>query len=139
MMEKLPTLSTEYSKLQSCLEDVSNHRSTHARRHPYTSVLFLALTTVVAGADTWVEVEEFGPDHRAWFEQWLCLPHGILFHDTFGRVFALLDLEQLAAGFARWGQTAHRSRGGLGRQDRPALSRLVPGTVGPAHSQRLRR
>ncbi|MYA03466.1 MAG: ISAs1 family transposase [Caldilineaceae bacterium SB0664_bin_22] len=100
------------ASLRSCLEEVSDPRSAHARRHPLTSVLFLALTAVIGGADTWVEVEEFGRDHRAWFERWLHLPHGIpshdtFSHDTFGRVFALLDPEPQEAGFARWVQTLH--------------------------------
>ena len=95
------------ASLRNCLEEVSDPRSAHARRHPLTSVLFLALTAVIGGADTWVEVEEFGRDHRAWFERWLHLPHGIPSHDTFGRVFALLDPEPREAGFARWVQTLH--------------------------------
>ena len=95
------------ASLRSCLEEVSDPRSAHARRHPLTSILFLALTAVIGGADTWVEVEEFGRDHRAWFERWLCLPHGIPSHDTLGRVFALLDPEPREAGFARWVQSLH--------------------------------
>ena len=93
------------ASLRTCLEEVSDPRSAPARRHPLPSMLFLALAAVIGGADTWVEVEEFGRDHRAWFERWLCLPHGLPSHDTFGRVFALLDPEQLEAGFAQWVQT----------------------------------
>ena len=62
---------------------------------------------MIGGTDTWVEVEEFGRALRAWFEQWLRLPHGIPSHDTFGRVFTLLEPEQLEAGFAQWVQTLH--------------------------------
>lgn len=58
-------------------------------------MLCLALTAV-----TWVE--EFGRDHRAWFERWLCLPHSIPSHDTFGRIFVLLDSEPREVGFAQW-------------------------------------
>ena len=95
------------ASLRTCLKGVSDPRSAHARWHPLPSILFLALTAVIGGADTWVEVEEFGRDHRAWFEPWLRLPHGIPSHDTFRRVFALLGPEQLEAGFARWVQTLH--------------------------------
>ena len=42
------------ASLRTCLEGVSDPRSTHARRHPFTSILFLALTAVIGGADTWV-------------------------------------------------------------------------------------
>ena len=85
------------ASLRTCLEDVSVPRSAHACRYPLTSMLFLALTAVIGGADTWVEE----------FERWLCLPHGIPFHDTFGQVSALLDPELLDARFARWVQTLH--------------------------------
>ena len=56
------------ASLRNCLEEVSDPRIAHARRHPLTSVLFLALTAVIGGADTWVG-GEFGRDHRAWFER----------------------------------------------------------------------
>ncbi len=51
------------ASLRTCLEDVADSRSAHARRRPLTSMLFLALTAVMGDADTWVEVEEF--------ERWL--------------------------------------------------------------------
>ncbi len=85
------------ASLRTCLEDVSVPLSAHARRYTLTSMLFLVMTAVIGGADTWVEE----------FERWLCLPHGIPSHDTFGRVSALLDPEQLDEGFARWVQTLH--------------------------------
>jgi len=59
---------------------------------------------VICGADTWVEVEEFGKSKRAWLETFLELPNGIPSHDTFGRVFARLDPEQFQACFLSWVQ-----------------------------------
>jgi predicted transposase YbfD/YdcC len=40
-------------------------------------------------------VELFGISKRKWLEKFLELPNGIPSHDTFGRVFALLDPQQL--------------------------------------------
>lgn len=116
------------ASLRTCLEEVSDPRSAHARRHPPTSILFLALTAVIGGADTWGEVEEFGRDHRAWFERWLCLPHGSPSHDTLGRACALLDPEPREAGFALWVQTLHAQPTGQvgaldGKTARPSLDR----------------
>jgi predicted transposase YbfD/YdcC len=59
---------------------------------------------VICGADTWVEVEEFGKAKRAWLETFLALPNGIPSHDTFGRVFACLDPEPFHACFLSWVQ-----------------------------------
>ena len=53
-------------------------------------------------ADNSVEIEEFGKARVDWLGRFLELPNGIPAHDTFGRVFALLDPEQFAACFADW-------------------------------------
>jgi predicted transposase YbfD/YdcC len=50
----------------------------------------------VAGCEGWVDVELFGISKQKWFEKFLELPNGIPSHDTFGRVFALLEPQQLA-------------------------------------------
>ena len=62
----------------------------------------IALCAVLCGADNWVEIEEFGKAKREWFDRFLKLPNGIPSHDTFGRVFGMLDPEQFAACFSQW-------------------------------------
>ena len=57
---------------------------------------------MICGADNWVEIEEFGKAKEDWFRRFLKLPNGIPSHDTFGRVFSLLDPEQFSACFMDW-------------------------------------
>ena len=59
---------------------------------------------MICGADTWVDVEEFGHAKRAWLETFLDLPNGIPSHDIFGRVSARLDPDQFQACFLSWVQ-----------------------------------
>jgi hypothetical protein len=70
------------------LEDPRIERTKH---HQLLAIITIALCAVICGADTWVDVEEFGQAKR---ETFLDLPNGIPSHDTFGRVFARLDPEQ---------------------------------------------
>jgi predicted transposase YbfD/YdcC len=63
---------------------------------------------VICGADTWVDVEEFGKSKRGWLETFLELPNGIPSHDTFGRVFARLKPEQFQACFLSWVQAINK-------------------------------
>jgi DDE family transposase len=65
------------------LEDPRVERTKH---HQFLAISTIALCAVICGADTWVDVEEFGRAKRAWLETFLELPNGIPSHDTFGRV-----------------------------------------------------
>ena len=88
----LPFLSNALLSLES-VADPRMHRS---RRHKLVDILVIALCGFLAGCEGWVDVELFGISKRQWLEKFLELPNGIPSHDTFGRVFALLDPQQLA-------------------------------------------
>lgn len=70
--------------------------------HPLVNILFITVCAVIAGADDWVEVETFGHERRSFFERYLDLSRGIPSHDTFGRVFRLLNPEAFASCFSAW-------------------------------------
>ena len=44
------------------------------------------IASAICGADSWVHVERFGKNKRAWFQSFLELPYGIPSQDTFGNV-----------------------------------------------------
>lgn len=73
------------------LIDPHVERTTH---HHLLDIVVIAVCAVICGADSWVEIEEFGNAKLSWFRTFLDLPNGIPSHDTFGRVFAALDPEQ---------------------------------------------
>ena len=72
------------------------------RRHRLTDLIVLAIAAVLAGADGWQDVERFGRVKEEWFRQFLALPYGIPSHDTFGRLFALLDPRTFEDCFRHW-------------------------------------
>lgn len=72
------------------------------RRHLLLDVIVIAICAAICGADTWTDVELFGLAKEEWFKSFLKLPHGIPSHDTFGRVFALLDPKQFQQCFREW-------------------------------------
>jgi predicted transposase YbfD/YdcC len=82
----------------SDLEDPRNDN----RRHLLLDIIVIAICAAICGADTWTDVELFGQSKEQWFRKFLELPHGIPSHDTFGRVFALIDPEQFQACFRDW-------------------------------------
>lgn len=90
----------------ACLESVADPRVNRNRRHKLVDILVIALCGFLAGCEGWVDVELFGISKRKWLEKFLELPNGIPSHDTFGRVFALLDPQQLARLLRQFVQAA---------------------------------
>jgi predicted transposase YbfD/YdcC len=69
---------------------------------PLTEILTIALCAVIGGANSWVAVETFGKAKQAWFQRFLRLENGIPSHDTFGRLFALLNPLAFQNCFREW-------------------------------------
>jgi hypothetical protein len=65
-------------------------------------MILMALCAVLCGADTWVDVAEWAEDNEAWLKRYLRLEHGTPSHDTFGRLFRLLDAKVFEACFREW-------------------------------------
>ena len=84
------------------LQLIPDPRLQRTRRHELQSILAVALCATIAGADNWVEVAEFGELHHDWFIRFVPLPSGIASHDTFARVFRLLDAKQLELACQQW-------------------------------------
>lgn len=84
----------------SDLEDPRLHN--HNFRHNFQDILIIAILATICGADGWVEIEQFGLAKQDWLSTFLELPHGIPSHDTFGRVFSLIDPHAFEACFLNW-------------------------------------
>lgn len=68
-------------------------------------ILVIALCAAIGGADDWVGVVEFGKANREWCSTFLKLPNSIASHDTFGRVFQILDSQVLERVCIEWLQS----------------------------------
>lgn len=94
------------------LQNIPDPRVQRTRRHELQSILVVALCATIAGADNCVEMAEFGQQHQDWFERLVPRPSGIASHDTFARVFRLLDAKELERAGQQWlAQVAGRVHG----------------------------
>lgn len=75
---------------------------TRQSRHDLTELLLVAICGVLSGADGWAGVAVWGQAKLPWLRQFLPFEHGIASHDTFGRVFALLDAASFEQRFIAW-------------------------------------
>lgn len=84
------------------LGDIPDPRIEKKNRHKLVDVLVISICAVICGAEHWTEMEDFGECKVNWFSSFLDLPNGIPSHDTFGRVFSLIDPEQLQQCYMDW-------------------------------------
>jgi predicted transposase YbfD/YdcC len=98
--------------LRTCFQDVHDPRVQGRCDHLLLDLLAIAILAVLCGAEDWPDIEEFGRRRADWLRGFLPLPGGIPSHDTFRRVFGLLQREQFAACLFRWTQALHEATGG---------------------------
>lgn len=91
--------------LAACFAGLSDPRETSRCDHQLVDILAIAVCAVVACAESWEDIELYGRSKRPWLETFLALPNGIPSHDTFRRVFMLIDPDAFEACFARWAQS----------------------------------
>ena len=81
---------------------VEDPRMERTKKHLLIDIIGISLCAVIAGALNFVEIADFGRLHKGWFKQYFDLPNGIPSHDTFGRVFSLLNPKAFEKSFQEW-------------------------------------
>ena len=97
-------------------------RRDHGKVHMLDEIVFMSICAVLCGADSWQEIADYSQSKQDWLKTFLTLPGGIPSHDTFRRVFCLLDPLAFQKCFSDW-MTALMDRHGLISipLDQPAL------------------
>jgi predicted transposase YbfD/YdcC len=90
------------SWLITILREIPDPRTGNATRHDLLEVLTIALTAAVCGCENCVEFADFAEDREDLFRDFLRLENGLPSHDTFSRLFRLIDPEALSRCFGRF-------------------------------------
>ncbi len=90
------------SSLLEHFRNLEDPRADYLVDHQLLDIIGLTICAVVCGADTWVDIENYGRAKQVWLKGFLELANGIPSHDTIGRLFAAIDPEALQACFLSW-------------------------------------
>jgi predicted transposase YbfD/YdcC len=113
--------------LISIFREVRDPRDFNAR-HDVSAMLFIALAATLCGAKSCVDIADFASTREAELAEIVDLDHGAPSHDSFSRLFRLLDPEQMAQAFTRFVQAL-----------REGLGLAAPNGVVAVDGKRLRR
>jgi len=85
--------------------DLEDPRIERKKLHSLQNIIAISVSAIICGAKTFEEIELFGNERMLWLTKYLSLPNGIPSHDTFGRVFSLLDPKKFQELFISWVET----------------------------------
>ncbi|HEY8071441.1 MAG TPA: transposase family protein, partial [Methylocystis sp.] len=85
--------------LMTIFREVRDPRDLNAR-HVCASMLFVALMATLFGAKNCVDIADFTAANEGILAEIVDLPHGAPSHDSFSRLFRLLDPGEMSKAFA---------------------------------------
>jgi DDE_Tnp_1-associated len=88
------------SGIITILREVRDPRQVNAQ-HDLGDILFVALASFVCGGKSCVDMSDFAKNRLSELREVIDLKFGAPSHDTFSRVFRLLDPEELSTAFGR--------------------------------------
>jgi predicted transposase YbfD/YdcC len=88
-------------RFEAWFSDLPDPRAANVR-HDLLEVVFIALSAVLCGAEDCTDMADFAHARQDWLGSILDLPHGVPSHDTFSRVFRLLEPAAFEAAFMRF-------------------------------------
>ena len=86
----------------ACWQDLEDPRTGNAVRHDFHELLMIALCTVLCGGQSAVDRDVFARAKESFLRGFLKLENGLPRHDTFSRLFRLLNRTQFQAAFQRF-------------------------------------
>jgi len=90
--------------IQKYIENITDPRQSWKVRHNLHEVIIMTICAVVAECEAWYQIEHYCKHKKEWFKDKLKLKleHGIPSHDTFERVFAMIDPKEFEQSFSQW-------------------------------------
>jgi predicted transposase YbfD/YdcC len=87
---------------EACFAELDDPRTGNASLHNLYEILIIALCTVLCGGQTAVDMGLFAKAKEDFLRKFLKLENGLPSHDTFSRIFRLLDPDKFRACFQRF-------------------------------------
>ncbi len=88
--------------LCSLFEQIDDPRSDTTKLNKLNDILLIGVISVICGAETWNNMEDYARAKEGFLKTMLELPNGIPSYDTFNRVFSAIDNQKFESAFVEW-------------------------------------
>jgi len=100
--------------IQEYFETITDPRQSWKIHHSLHEIIIMVICAVVMECEAWYQIEHYCKTKGDWFKKKLKLKlkNGVPSHDTFERVFAMIDPKEFEASFHIWtSETVKRIKG----------------------------
>lgn len=87
------------------LGSIEDPRLDRRKLYPLKELLLVAISAMLCGAESFRDFEEFGEARLVFLRRYLPFANGIASHDTFARVFSLMEPKTFANSLLTWFQS----------------------------------
>jgi|GEM_PF-1324181 len=90
--------------MKKYFEQLSDPRQEWKTDYSMLEIVVMTTCTVISGCEHWEDIVDFSRVKESWFceKLRLKLENGIASHDTFQRIFQLIDPKEFEEGFQQW-------------------------------------
>ena len=81
----------DLKSVSNYLSSIDDFRMVNKCSHKLSDILFIGLLTYLSSGEDYEDMVLFGKTHKAFLKEYISLPNGIPSHDTFRRVFSILN------------------------------------------------
>jgi predicted transposase YbfD/YdcC len=89
-------------ELFRAFEVIEDPRINRQKKYPLLNILVFAFVAILSDQESWYEIQAFARINLEWFAQYIDITSGVPSHDTFRRVFSLLDPKLLEQVIVQW-------------------------------------
>jgi len=90
------------SKIISIFSKIKDNRRVLSNDYDLNSILVSAMISVISGANSWNEIEDYCFEKEEWLSTFLNFDKGIPSHDTYNRVISGIEPSKLENCFREW-------------------------------------
>lgn len=124
---------TQFESIIKLFEDLNDPRQPGKVLYPLPEILLLVLCAAICGADSIVEIVQFGKLKIDFLRRFLPYKNGIPSHDTIGKLLAVIDHKHFSELFIAWTNEILQSIPELIAIDGKTQRRTMAGDIPPAH------
>lgn len=97
-------MNIKIANIEEYFSIITDPRKSINKRHKLIDIIVISICATLTGCETFVEIAKYGELKEEWLKEFLELPNGVPSHDTFTRVFRILDPEEFGKCFSEWVQ-----------------------------------